>query len=310
MLKKVASRLFAILFCMTVVCLYSKQADAASQLNVTANSVNKTITVQVTDASLNGKEASVVCYSPKWNGVYSDWNANKQYIVYMTQVKINTASNFSFAINGNVEAGDYSVVIGTDAGRIVNKVNFSATQNTPVVTLTAPTKVKAVQQAAKQVKVTWQAVNGATSYNVYRSTKKDSGYALVGTSAKTSYTDKKVKAGKTYYYKVTAGNSGLSECAKVTLMKAPKVTAKSSKGKVVLSWKKDNSADGYKVYMSNKKKGKYKVKATLKGKKKIKSTIKKLKKGKTYYFKVRAYSKSGKKNVLGQFSSVKKIKVK
>ncbi len=48
--------------------------------------------------------------------------------------------------------------------------------------------------------LTWNAVEGATSYRIYRSTAKGSGYSLLGTTTATSYTNTGAKAGTTYYY--------------------------------------------------------------------------------------------------------------
>ena len=56
----------------------------------------------------------------------------------------------------------------------------------------------------KKPMVSWEAVEGATQYHVYRSTKSGSGYKKVATTTGLSYTDKKATKGKTYYYKVIA----------------------------------------------------------------------------------------------------------
>lgn len=60
----------------------------------------------------------------------------------------------------------------------------------------------------------WKKVSNATGYKIYRADKKNGEYLLVKTvkgAKKLKYTDKKVKKGKTYYYKVvpykTANNS-------------------------------------------------------------------------------------------------------
>lgn len=44
--------------------------------------------------------------------------------------------------------------------------------------------------------------SAGSQYQIQRSMKKNSGFKTVATTSKTSYTDKKVKKGKTYYYKV------------------------------------------------------------------------------------------------------------
>ena len=70
-------------------------------------------------------------------------------------------------------------------------------------------------------------VTGATKYIVYRSTKQKSGYTQVGTTTKTTYTDKTTKKGKTYYYKVVAvGTNALKADFESAESKVVKVKAK------------------------------------------------------------------------------------
>ncbi len=48
----------------------------------------------------------------------------------------------------------------------------------------------------------WNKVKGASQYEVYRSTSKKGKYKKIATTKKTTYTDKKLKGKKKYYYKV------------------------------------------------------------------------------------------------------------
>jgi glycosidase len=73
----------------------------------------------------------------------------------------------------------------------------------------------------KQVSVSWNAISGATKYNVYRSQLSHGGYQFVATVTSSSYVDSNVINGKRYYYAVravdAAGNEGwLSEEAGAT----------------------------------------------------------------------------------------------
>ena len=67
-------------------------------------------------------------------------------------------------------------------------------------------KVSAKKKTGK-IKVSWRAVSGAKKYYVYRSTKKNGSYKLVGTSKKRTFVDKTAEVNKNYYYKVEAANS-------------------------------------------------------------------------------------------------------
>lgn len=88
-------------------------------------------------------------------------------------------------------------------------------------------------------------------------------------------------------------------------LKAPTVKVKAGKKYAKISWTKVAGAKGYQVYRATSKNGTYKKIADVSAKKlTVKST--KLKSKKTYYFKVRAYTKTSK----GTFSKVKAVKVK
>lgn len=102
--------------------------------------------------------------------------------------------------------------------------------------------------------------------------------------------------------------------AKVNLKPAKQLTTKKHGKKVYtkavkVSWKKTKNADGYVIYMKSGK-GKYKVVKNITNGKTVSYTKKNLKKGKTYYFKVRAYRKENGQKVYGNYSGVKKIKIK
>ncbi len=96
----------------------------------------------------------------------------------------------------------------------------------------------------------------------------------------------------------------------ITKTKVSVNTVKAKKTKVFLKWKRNKKATGYKIYRSMKKKGAYKCIKTIKKAKTTSYYDKKVKKGKTYFYKIRAYRKSGKKTMYSGFSPVKRVKVK
>ena len=110
--------------------------------------------------------------------------------------------------------------------------------------------------------MTWTKADNATKYQVYRKVGKNSKFVNIATTTSLKYTDKKVKTGKKYYYKVVAVNEKGETVDSKTVKATPKakklkVKAKKKAGRTVLSWKKVKGATGYKVYRSTKKTAKY-----------------------------------------------------
>lgn len=185
------------------------------------------------------------------------------------------------------------------------------------------TRAKMSKSTKNSITLKWNKVNqeGYNGYAIYRSTKKNKGYKLVKairSKKVTSYTDKKLKAGTTYYYKVKAawvnGNGEVEDSyyqQKVTTaitrpdaVKKLKV-ASTSKNKIKVTWKKAAGASGYYVYAKSSKNGKYKLIKTIKNGKTQTFTYSGLKKNKEYYIKVVPYKTCAKKNYKGSAAAVK-----
>ena len=150
--------------------------------------------------------------------------------------------------------------------------------------------------------LTWNAVYGATSYRIYRSTAKGSGYSLLGTVTATSYTNTGAKAGTTYYYRVKACNdAGLSPYSNIVSGKVKSVTPKpsapvvkignsASSGKPMLTWNAVSGATSYKVYRATSQNGTYSLLGTVTA---TSYTNTGAKAGVTYYYKVKAVNSAG-----------------
>ncbi|WP_154959888.1 fibronectin type III domain-containing protein [Paenibacillus polysaccharolyticus] len=63
------------------------------------------------------------------------------------------------------------------------------------------------EPVVSKIDLSWNTVNGATSYNVKRSLSADGPYETIATVNSTNYSDSNVTEGTTYYYKITAVNS-------------------------------------------------------------------------------------------------------
>ncbi len=88
-------------------------------------------------------------------------------------------------------------VMATDSVGAIGERGFSVTVNAAAVA------VEAHAVTATSVALAWDAVNSATSYNVYRSALPNS-FSLVGPSPTNSFTDTTAAANTAYLYRITA----------------------------------------------------------------------------------------------------------
>ena len=118
------------------------------------------------------------------------------------------------------------------------------------------------------------------------------------------------------YIKAVVGNNVYAYCTVYVKPGTTKITKVKSKAKVednrraiLIYWKKLSDIDGYKIYCSNSRYGKYKL-ADYPYNASTKSTYFYLKRHKTYYFKIRTFKYVNSKTIYGNYSSVRKIRVK
>ena len=163
---------------------------------------------------------------------------------------------------------------------------------------TAPTNVKAVSGGGNAT-ITWDAVDNATSYRVFRSTSLTGQRTLEKVRTSTYYIDTNVDTGKTYYYWIVAYNakkgmkSGYSANSSVkivdTFAKSIEINSSSVLSTAVtLKWDMVPGATSYRIYRRNDdgtRKLLYSQSMT-----EYKDTG--LTKGKAYTYEIRAYSKS------------------
>ena len=153
-------------------------------------------------------------------------------------------------------------------------------------------QVKIVESTGKP-KITWNKVEGAVKYEVWRATTKTGKGSRLSTVTGTSLTNNNAVASKTYYYWVIAvdkdGKKSIaSEKVSIVCDCAPpvvKVTTVTASGKPKLTWAKVEGAKSYDIYRATSKTGKY---ARLSGATVLNYTDKTAKPGTTYYYKVKA----------------------
>lgn len=160
---------------------------------------------------------------------YEVYNEN---LTFISKVSAGVTVNGYFKGYNNVSArllsNGYYAVLGVLYDNTLPEVQRQETQEETdalvfkIATLKAPTRLKA-KAGKKKVSISYKKATGAKKYYIYRSTKKSSGYKKVKTTSSSKYTDKKVKKGKKYYYKVkSVRGSVVSSNSKTVKTKAVK----------------------------------------------------------------------------------------
>ncbi len=99
---------------------------------------------------------------------------------------------------------------------------YSAAEYVSVKKSEAATSVSKVTKNGNNVKLSWKSVEGGDKYRVYRSETKGGKKTELATTSNLSYTDKKAKSGKTYYYYIKVYDSATKKWS--TYSNAKKVT--------------------------------------------------------------------------------------
>lgn len=175
--------------------------------------------------------------------------------------------------------------------------------------------LKSTKNTVTSVKLVWDKAEGADLYKVSFSADKKKWN--VRTTDRLYITLKGLSASQLYYFKVTPFSNGVegeesevfSVCTKPEKVVLTKVKS-AKKSIAALKWKKQNGVSGYELSYTadsfNKKKSVRTVSVT----KGTSKTLRKLKSGKRYYFRVRAYKKSGSLKIFGAYSKTKSIRIK
>ena len=231
-----------------------------------------------------------------------------------TYEKIITTENTSYTDSKLASGKTYYYKVKAVGGDMSSILAESTLCDMPTVKLSA--------KESKTIEVSWNKVNGASGYEIYRATSKAGSYSKVKTITSGStlnFTDTKVTTGQTYYYKVRAyktvnggkvyGNysSIVSISAKLS---TPSISLSAGNKKVYIKWNKVTDASGYEIYRATSKSGKYSKVTTITKGSTVSYTNSKLASKKTYYYKIRAYKTINGKKVYSSYSTVKSIKTK
>ncbi len=178
--------------------------------------------------------------------------------------------------------------------------------------LPKPAGVKAEESSATSATVSWNAVNGADGYQVWRSTSSTGTFTAVGSVTTTSRKCTGLTTGTTYYFKVRAYKEVDGKKVYGTYSSVVSVTPKpaapsnvkavsASATSVKVSWNTVSGATGYQVFRSTSETGSFTAIGS------VTTTSRDcpgLTTGTTYYFKVRAYKEVNGTKVYGAYSSV------
>ena len=187
-------------------------------------------------------------------------------ILYLDQQTAGDSVSFK-VYPAQLEAGTtYYVYLISNAGDLTKLTKAASFSYFAQVIVTAPTGITTANNLTTgRVKLSWTAVKGAVSYNIYRSATEKGTYTKLNDKPVTAltYTDgKSGNAGNTYWYKLTAVNgageseqsaavSQVSMCQRPTNLKA---TANDAAGTVTLTWDAPtikSSVSGYRIYKWN-----------------------------------------------------------
>ena len=220
-------------------------------LNVKASNVASSGKIKITWDEVRGAAEYQVYRATSQNGSYE-------------RVKTTTGTSYT---NTSAKAGTtyyYKVRAVTKSGV---KMPFSSVVSRRC-DLPQPVAKAATLSSNGKIKISWEKIDGAKEYKVYRATSEDGEYTLMKTTTGTSYTNTSAKAGTTYYYKVKAihsksdANSVYSEVvSKTAKLGRPDVTATNiaSSGKIKLTWDAISDALEYYVYRATSEKGEYEL---------------------------------------------------
>ena len=141
--------------------------------------------------------------------ITKEGSGNVKYSVYVKKddgeyTKVGDSKVNSFKFAGMTGDGSYTFKIvpaGGDSQGIAIET-AAVTYQTPLTSVTLDAKA-----SSKDVVLTWNASEGAESYDVYRKLGSDGTYAVVKNTTELTYTDTDVTAEEPYYYYVIAKNS-------------------------------------------------------------------------------------------------------
>lgn len=180
-------------------------------------------------------------------------------------------------VAGNVtEYEDNSIVKGIEYYYSVQTRNEYTTRaynesGIPGLNFGTITEISADEVTASGIIVSWGALNGADSYEVYRKTADDKAWIKIGSTQNTSYESTNLASGTTYYYTVKAlKDKYVAETsvdpASCMFISVPEVGfVQINYSDVVINWSMIKGANSYRVFRKGPADSEYKEVAVVEG---------------------------------------------
>ena len=229
--------------------------------------------------------------------------------VSLAGATLTEGKDYRLEYKDNDSVGEGTVTI-TGIGNYIN----SKDAKFQIVERLATGKITSISNAAKGMKVSWNKINGAEGYVIYRASGNGSYKAIKTiTNVNTlSYTDTGATTNGSKYTYAVRGYKGSVKgdytgksayCVTPSKLTYAKNTASK---KMTVKWNRNTKVTGYQVSY---KTGKTEKTVTIKSNKTLSTVIKSLKKGSTYSVKVRGYKTVSGVNYYSAWSSAKNVKV-
>lgn len=204
----------------------AENSTGCSAYNTTGKSIKRITTPTAVSATTVSNGISI-----KWNAV----SGATKYTVYRktstgSYTQVGTPTTTSFVDTTAAKNVQYTYSVAAVIDSYSSAINATGAQGMNFGTVTS-LKYTAIE---KGVTLTWNKLDNAKGYKVYRKTASDSTYANIATvTSGVSYNDTSISSGVVYYYKVEAYNgSNVAEMTasvlQVKYLSAPSFTARNS----------------------------------------------------------------------------------
>lgn len=188
---------------------------------------------------------SAVTGASKYEVYRSDDNKN------FSKIKTTTSTSYTDTDSGNGTTYYYKVRALNNGG---SKTVYSSYSSVKSFCILKAAYISSCKNASSGITLKWSKVAGADKIYIYRSDDGET-YTKIASATGTSYTDKTVKSGSSYYYRIQASKgsgdaemlSKESSSVHPTYLAAPSIKVEKADKGVTVSWKAIEGADSYAV---------------------------------------------------------------